>query len=256
LTRPVILPAAEALDGRAEMKLLGVRADPLAGVRRRAALRAAAEAQSVDGARGPDSAGFLGVDETELTTSVRSALTTLLGEIDELRTEVGRLKARLNEAETLADRDALTPVLNRRAFVRELRRVATFAQRYGSPACLIYFDLDGLKAVNDRYGHAAGDQALQAVAQRLAAQVRETDVVGRLGGDEFGVILAQADRDAAHAKAQALATAVSATPVKCGQWLAPVRVSWGLRLIDPDADPEETLAQADAAMYAQKRAAG
>ena len=204
----------------------------------------------------PDSASFLGIAETELTAAVRAALTRLISEIDELRGEVGRLKARLNEAETLADRDALTPVLNRRAFVRELRRVATFAQRYGSTACLIYFDLDGLKAVNDRYGHAAGDQALQAVAQRLFANVRESDVVGRLGGDEFGVILAQADLAAAHAKAQALAAAVSATPVRCGEWLAPVRVSWGLRLIDPDADPEQVLAQADAAMYAQKRAAG
>jgi diguanylate cyclase (GGDEF)-like protein len=236
------------------MKLLGVRADPLSGVRRRAALRAAASAQGAEAVRAPDTAGFLGVDETELTASVRGALTSLLGEIDELRTEVARLKARLSEAETLADRDALTPVLNRRAFARELKRVATFAQRYGSAASLIYFDLDGFKAVNDRYGHAAGDKALQAVAQRLAANVRESDVVGRLGGDEFGVILAQADAGAAQAKAAALAAAIAATPVNCGEWLAPVRASYGVRQIDPDADPEQALADADAAMFARKRA--
>ena len=241
-------------DGRADMKLLGVRTDPLSGVRRRVALRAAAAASSDGAVRAPDSAGFLGIDETELTASVRAALTALLGEIDELRQEVGRLKAHLNEAEDLADRDALTPLLNRRAFVRELKRVAAFAQRYGSPASLVYFDLDGLKAVNDRFGHAAGDLALQAVAGRLAAHVRESDVVGRLGGDEFGVILAQADLGAAQAKAASLAAAIAAEPVQCGDWLAPVKVSYGVRQIDPDADAEQVLAQADAAMYAQKRA--
>jgi diguanylate cyclase (GGDEF)-like protein len=236
------------------MKLLGVRADPLSGVRRRVALRAAADAQSAEAVRAPDTAGFLGIDETELTASVRAALTALLGEIDELRGEVGRLKARLNEAQDLADRDALTPVLNRRAFVRELKRIGAFAQRYGSPASLIYFDLDGFKAVNDRFGHAAGDLALQAVAERLAGNVRETDIVGRLGGDEFGVILAQADLAAAGAKAAALDAAVTAEPVQCGEWLAPIRLTYGVRQIDPDADAERMLAEADAAMYARKRA--
>jgi len=236
------------------MKLLGVRSDPLSGVRRRVALRVAAEAQGAEAVRAPDSAGFLGIDEAELTASVRAALTALLGEIDELRGEVGRLKARLQEAESLADRDALTPVLNRRAFVRELKRVGAFAQRYGSPASLIYFDLDGFKAVNDRFGHAAGDLALQAVARRLAANVRETDLVGRLGGDEFGVILTQADLAAAAAKAAALEAAVTGEPVQCGEWLAPVRLTYGVRQIDPDADAEQTLALADAAMYARKRA--
>jgi diguanylate cyclase (GGDEF)-like protein len=236
------------------MKLLGVRADPLSGVRRRVALRAAASAQAVGDARAPDSVGFLGIDETELTASVRAALTALLGEIDELRQEVGRLKAHLSEAESLADRDALTPLLNRRAFVRELKRVAAFAQRYGSPASLIYFDLDGFKAVNDRYGHAAGDAALQAVAGRLIANVRETDVVARIGGDEFAVILAQADLDAAKAKAAALASTISSEPVACGEWLAPIKISYGVRQIEPDANAEQLLAEADAAMYAHKRA--
>ena len=236
------------------MKLLGVRADPLAGVRRRVALRDAASAQSVDSARGADSAGFLGVDETELTASVRAALTTLLNEIDELRQEVGRLKAHLTEAESLADRDALTPLLNRRAFVRELKRVAAFAQRYGSPASLIYFDLDGFKAVNDRFGHAAGDAALGAVAARLSVHVRESDILGRIGGDEFGVILVQADLSAALAKAATLAAAIEDEPIACGEWLIPLKISFGVRQIDPGLTAEQVLAEADGQMYARKRA--
>src|SRR5581483_522948 len=210
---------------------LGVRTDPLAGVRRAAALSAAAPtqvsgSQAAEAVRSTDSAAFLGVDEVELTPAVRAALTALLGEIDELRKEVARLKAHLTEAEGLADQDPLTPVFNRRAFLRELRRAAAFSERYGSPACLIYFDLDGFKAVNARFGHAAGDAALQAVAERLAANVRESDVVARIGGDEFGVILAQADLAAGEAKAASLA-AVAGEPVRCGEWLAPLKLSWG-----------------------------
>ena len=235
------------------MKLLGVRADPLSGVRRRVALQA--EAAKMPGAPQPtDSASFLGIGEAELTPSVRAALTQLIAEIDELRQEVGRLKARLNEAEDLADIDALTPLLNRRAFLRELKRVMTFGQRYGGPASLIYFDLDGFKAVNDRFGHAAGDAALKEVAQRLSAHVRDSDVIGRIGGDEFGVILVQADVSAALAKAALLAASVENEPVACGEWLTPLKISYGVRQIDPDLSAEQVLAEADAAMYSRKRA--
>ncbi|ACG79697.1 GGDEF family protein [Phenylobacterium zucineum HLK1] len=183
-----------------------------------------------------------------------ASVQALLSEIEDLRGEVGRLKARLTEVEGLADRDSLTPLLNRRAFLRELSRVRTFSQRYGAPASLVFFDLDGFKRVNDRFGHAAGDAALQAVAERLAANVRESDVVGRLGGDEFGVILAQADHATAEAKAAALARAIEATPMRFGEWSAPVRLSWGVRQISPEAPAEALLADADAAMYARKRA--
>lgn len=235
------------------MKLLGVRADPLSGVRRRTALMAAST--QMPGASQPvDSAAFLGVSEVELTPDVRAALVRLLTEIDELRLEVGRLKARLNEAEDLADQDGLTPLLNRRAFLRELRRVLTFAQRYGGPASLIYFDLDGFKSVNDRFGHAVGDSVLRTVAERLSEHVRDSDILGRIGGDEFGVILVQADVSTALAKAAMLADSVQSEPAVCGEWLVPLKISYGVRQIDPDATAEQVLASADAAMYARKRA--
>ncbi|MEO8114267.1 MAG: GGDEF domain-containing protein, partial [Phenylobacterium sp.] len=146
------------------------------------------------------------------------------------------------------------PLLNRRALLRELSRVRTFARRYGSPASLVYFDLDGLKAVNDRFGHAAGDAALKAVAERLAANVRESDMVGRIGGDEFAVILVQADQAVAETKAAALAQAIESEPLVFGEWSAPLHISWGVREITSDADPEVLVAEADQAMYARKRA--
>ncbi|HLI65826.1 MAG TPA: GGDEF domain-containing protein [Caulobacteraceae bacterium] len=237
------------------MRLLGVRLDALGAVRRRPVAAGVTPAQALASSAPVDSAAFLGLGPADITGPVQAALTTLLGEIEELRGEVQRLKARLTEAEGLADQDVLTPVLNRRAFVRELRRVIAFTHRYGGQTSLIYFDLDGFKAVNDRFGHAAGDVALKAVAERLAGAVRESDIVGRLGGDEFGVILVHADRATALAKAAVLATLVEDEPIASGEWLMPVRISYGVAQLMPGADAEQALTEADAAMYAHKRAA-
>ena len=233
------------------MKITGARTEPFSDNRRRALTHAGA--QLATSTAPVDSAGFLGLTPAELTPAVQQAMQTLLSEVDDLRGEVARLKARLADAESLADRDVLTPVLNRRALMRELNRIRTFAQRYGSPASLVYFDLTGFKAVNDRFGHAAGDAALQAVAQRLTAQVRESDVVGRMGGDEFAVILVQADVPTAQAKAASLAQAVERAPVEFGEWSAPLHLSWGVAAVSPDLEPEAIVAAADAAMYARKR---
>jgi diguanylate cyclase (GGDEF)-like protein len=235
------------------MKITGARNEPFSTNRKRALAQAGA-AVSGAAAQKVDTAAFLGVPEPELTPAVRGALRGLLSEIDDLRGEVTRLKARLADVEGLADRDSLTPLLNRRAFVRELGRVRTFAQRYGSPASLVYFDLDGLKAVNDRYGHPAGDAVIKAVAERLSANVRESDLVGRIGGDEFAVILVQADYATAEVKARALVRAVDGEPLRFGDWSAPIHLSYGVREITAEADAETLVAEADAAMYAQKRA--
>ena len=234
------------------MKVSGARNEPFSDIRKRALTRAGAQV-TASVAAPADTTAFLGLSEVDITPAVQAAVKTLLSEIDDLRTEVSRLKAKLSEAEDLADRDALTPVLNRRAFVRELGRIRTFSQRYGSPASIVYFDLDGFKSVNDRYGHAAGDAALQAVAQRLTNNVRDSDIVGRMGGDEFGVILVQADQATAEAKAQALARTIEGSPIRFGDWSAPLHVSFGVRQITPDQEPETLIAEADAAMFARKR---
>ncbi|HEX5378324.1 MAG TPA: GGDEF domain-containing protein [Phenylobacterium sp.] len=234
------------------MKVSGARNEPFSTIRKRALARAGAEV-TANVSPPSDKTAFLGLSETDLTPAVQGAVKTLLTEIDDLRGEVARLKAKLSEAEDLADRDPLTPVLNRRAFVRELGRIRTFAQRYGSPASLVYFDLDGFKSVNDRFGHAAGDAALQAVAQRLAGNIRESDIVGRMGGDEFAVILVQADTPTAEAKATALAKAIEDSPIRFGDWSAPLHISFGVCEIRPDLEPESLLAEADAAMFARKR---
>ena len=210
------------------------------------------ETVAATGAPAPsDRIQVLGIPPAEMTAAVKAAVSALASELDALKAEVGRLKARLAETEGLADRDALTPLYNRRAFVRELNRVRTFGDRYGFAASLVYFDLDGFKSINDRLGHAAGDQALKAVADILLSNVREGDVVGRMGGDEFAVVLAQADRAAAAAKAAALCEAIAADPALAA--MGGLRASYGVAGIAAGADPEAILAEADGAMYETRR---
>lgn len=235
------------------MKIAGA-SESVAGLRRRQAVRASdrPEAGAATSAVA-DTKEFLGLTPAELTPKVRGAIQVLTSEIDDLRGEVGRLKARLAEVEGLADQDALTHVLNRRAFMRELNRVRASVDRYGGAACLVYVDLDGFKRINDRFGHSAGDAALKAVAERLSAQVRESDVIGRLGGDEFAVVLTHADFDAASAKAEALIHALAQSPIDFGAGSAPVSASFGIREITGSVDAEGLVAEADAAMYHRKR---
>ena len=175
------------------------------------------------------------------------------GELEALRAQVAELQAKLARAEQLADTDVLAPVLNRRAFVREIERAIAGVARYGVAASLIYFDLDGFKAVNDRYGHAAGDAVLTAAAERLLTRVRRSDIVGRMGGDEFAVILGQADTRRAAAKAAELAHAIAAEPVSFEGVVMKVTASWGVCEIARDGSAESTLAKADAAMFLRKK---
>jgi diguanylate cyclase (GGDEF)-like protein len=164
------------------------------------------------------------------------------------------LAERLAAAEALADRDALAPVFNRRAFMRELHRTMSEVERYKTPAAVIFIDLDGFKALNDTYGHAAGDAVLTAVGRLLLDSVRESDVIGRLGGDEFGVILNRASAEEAAAKAAALNHKLNATPTVFAGVSHRVRASFGVHAIAMSEDPETAIARADEAMYAEKYA--
>jgi len=178
----------------------------------------------------------------------------LEAQLDALRAENEALRVRLADARDRADRDALTPALNRRAFMRELHRTLSVVERYERPAAVVYLDLDGMKSFNDRFGHATGDAALIHVARVLNEIVRESDVVGRLGGDEFGVILNELDADEAPRKAAALAAKVEATPFVHEGQTHRVALSFGLHLMARIEDPEIALARADEAMYADKHA--
>jgi diguanylate cyclase (GGDEF)-like protein len=201
------------------------------------------------------SASVLGIPEEEFTPRVRDAIMGLMGEVDSLRQQLQQTRARLGEMEQVADRDQLLPVLNRRAFVRELTRHISFTVRYGTPASLLYFDLDGFKLINDSHGHAAGDAVLEHFAQALLSNVRDSDVVGRLGGDEFGVILSHANHGQAQTKASALAESLRNSPANWQAHKIPVAFSYGAFELTAGDSADLAIARADEAMYAHKRAA-
>jgi diguanylate cyclase (GGDEF)-like protein len=199
-------------------------------------------------------ANVLGIPEDEFTPKVRDAIMGLMNEVENLRRELGQTRARLDEVEKTADQDAMLPLLNRRAFVRELTRYIAFTGRYNTPASLIYFDLNHLKKTNDTYGHAAGDAVLSHFADVLQAHVRDSDCVGRLGGDEFGVLLSHANQEQALKKAATLAAAIEASPTNWNGDSIPISFAYGAFELKSGDNPDTAMARADQAMYAQKKA--
>ena len=198
-------------------------------------------------------ATFLGIPQSELTPKVREGIARLLEEVDRLRQLATDRERRVAYLEQLADEDPLTPLLNRRAFVRELSRMIAFADRYGSPASVIYFDINGMKAINDSLGHAAGDAVLNHVADILLQNSRTSDAVGRLGGDEFAVILAQADQQIADAKAADLSHRIADAPLLWDGHEIRVQSASGAFAFSRADDAEAILNAADRAMYQRKQ---
>jgi diguanylate cyclase (GGDEF)-like protein len=177
----------------------------------------------------------------------------LVEEREALRHELAEARTQIAQLERLADEDALTPIANRRAFVRELTRMIAFTKRYGVPSSVVYFDVNGMKQINDNHGHPAGDAALRLVAKTLLDNVRLSDVVGRLGGDEFGVILAHTNQEQANAKADALAQAIGASPLRWGGVDIRVSAAHGVYSFTGGDDAHVAIEAADRAMYRQKR---
>jgi diguanylate cyclase (GGDEF)-like protein len=138
----------------------------------------------------------------------RATAVRLVSEVDRLAAELQASRAHIRDLESRIDVDPLTETLNRRGFERALTRSLAYIKRYGANATVIYLDLDDFKPVNDRHGHAAGDAVLKAIAAKLAVEVRASDVVARIGGDEFVVLLWNMTDADATAKAAELERAV------------------------------------------------
>ncbi len=158
--------------------------------------------------------------------------------------------ARFQEMRFLADHDPLTRLMNRRAFTRHLAVAIDTAARYGQSFGLVLCDLDELKAINDTAGHGAGDRALIALAAGLTASLRGSDAVFRVGGDEFALILPEADADAVDTVADRVAAALADGEGR------DLKVSLGTAVHPVDGETADELYHAaDVAMYQRKRAA-
>jgi diguanylate cyclase (GGDEF)-like protein len=179
----------------------------------------------------------------------------LVAEIGRLRAQVAQLQQRVEQLDHLAHQDSLIDLPNRRGFMRELERVIARVSRYDVQGAMLFVDVDGLKMINDSYGHRAGDQSLIQVAELLASGVRKSDVVARIGGDEFGILLENSDEKTAHETAARLVDLIAGCEfVHDGESL-PLSVAIGVGMIDANDSAETVMARADAEMYRRKAAA-
>jgi diguanylate cyclase (GGDEF)-like protein/PAS domain S-box-containing protein len=169
---------------------------------------------------------------------------TQVPDISERKELAGRL-------EYIVDHDFLTGLLNRRHFEQELARETERAARYGAPGAVLLIDLDNFKDVNDTFGHRAGDEVLKGVAGLLRQRLRHTDVVARVGGDEFAVLLTQTNADHAQIVADEVVKALGRETAVLADQSIRITASVGVAMFDGLTDVE-VLAYADIAMYEAK----
>jgi diguanylate cyclase (GGDEF)-like protein len=172
--------------------------------------------------------------------------------IRQLKRELAQARERIEQLQATADMDFLLGIFNRRGFERELNRVIAYIQRYRASAALIVLDVDRLKPINDIFGHAAGDQVLKTIAATVASQVRASDAVGRLGGDEFGLLLWNLSETDAKAKAALLEEAVDQLSFEFEGQTVRAGASAGVTILNAHAEARRALEEADRAMYVRK----
>lgn len=163
-------------------------------------------------------------------------------------------KFETNELYYRATHDAMTGIGNRALFYDRLRQSLLHAERHAEQIGILYLDMDGLKPINDRYGHRAGDAAIKELALRISGECRQSDTVARMGGDEFGVILSRIDsRSGAERKRDSIAARLGA-PLQFEEHQLPLAASIGLAVYPEDGRKIDFLLEkADQAMYAVKR---
>jgi diguanylate cyclase (GGDEF)-like protein len=179
----------------------------------------------------------------------------LAAEIARLRDEVARLQGRVDQLDQLAHQDVLIGLPNRRGFMRQLDMLIARVNRYDEMAAMLFIDVDGLKLINDSFGHKAGDEALMFVAELLVRGVRASDYVARIGGDEFGILLEHADEQSAAETASRLVSQIAGCEFCYEETCLPLSVAIGFSLIAKGDTAEDVIERADLAMYAEKAAA-
>jgi len=181
---------------------------------------------------------------------VAAAVLIALGVADRLRDQ----REALTDAERRAQSDALTGVLNRRSLLERLDSACLRARARGLPIALLFIDLDHFKQINDSYGHPAGDACLKAIIPPIQSELRQSDLIGRYGGEEFVVILSSADAAAAQPIAERIRQRVAEISVP--GFGAPIHVTCSIGIATSDTLGvwgEHLIARADEAVYAAKR---
>lgn len=170
-------------------------------------------------------------------------------EIDRLKAKIVQLEAHVSELDALAYLDPLVGLPNRRRIFVDLERIIAGLDRHGGPGAVIFVDVDGLKQINDLFGHSVGDAALIRIAQTLVGTVRKTDTVARLSGDEFIILLPNVDELGAWNMALRVAESTAASPLTINNQQVALSVAVGVSTIRAGDRPNEVISRADQAMY-------
>ncbi len=184
--------------------------------------------------------------------TLRRILARTLGALAEAHRRIIVQNAEIERLRMLSITDPTTGLLNRRGFVDALRRALDRAQRYGETGALLIIDLDGFKAINDTYGHAAGDCVLATVARILCFNVRASDEAARLGGDEFAILMTRTGATEAAKRAAALDRLLNQLVVPWQGRAIQVQGSIGVQTYGPDDTAAVLFQRADEKMYRRK----
>ncbi len=254
-------PALERLLGRSAVELAGTSLYDLTDPEQLPGIRDACTAvYAVPGRVSRVEGGLLHGDGTTVPVQVtvtrvaeQPGLPTHLVLVVEDITDRKALEAQLVHRSL---HDALTGLPNRILFGDRLRHALERGHREGTPTCVLVVDLDGFKAINDRYGHPMGDAVLVAVAERLTSVLRASDTAARLGGDEFSIVCENTERADAEVLAERLRTTLD-DPLELDGTSITVGMSVGIGTVRPGADPdvacEQVVREADDAMYEDKQ---
>ena len=169
--------------------------------------------------------------ETDRTATERPS--QLADENALLRASLAQMRERVDELEQAADVDTLTPLPNRRGFLRELERAVGQAERHGTPAALLHIELSNLAAINGGHGQVAGDAALIHMAKLLGGLIRSTDALARIEGDAFGLILDHLDHNSAIETADRLSRCIAGNPLDLGSATVALHATIGIATILP-----------------------
>jgi diguanylate cyclase (GGDEF)-like protein len=174
---------------------------------------------------------------------------------EQIQKSLSNLHKQADQMSKLAHTDPLTGLSNRRHLFEQLENEFARAQRYRRPFCLLYIDMDGFKAINDQFGHLFGDEILRGSARSMQAVLRATDLLARIGGDEFAVLLPETDLMGAEHVAEKLRKALAAYGSQLSPSLPSLTLSVGVGQIGEEDDAiEDILARADKAQYLAKSA--
>lgn len=173
--------------------------------------------------------------------------------VEDLHDLIAKQEAMIHELQRQVNEDPLTGLANRRCFEHELDQAMAYFRRYKREGAILVIDVNDFKSVNDTLGHNCGDAILKHISKLLKAHTRQTDLVARVGGDEFVVVLREVTSTEAHLKAEELAAVIGVTPCAYEEKDVYTSISVGFCTFSEAANRQDLMDKADAAMYKNKQ---